>query len=103
MDDRPSGGRKAPVDRTRRTGRLVRRPPLTAFLIERSVHGSESGRNLLMRDYVRTMLPPMATTQEKLSVEEAPQSLAKVSNKYYVRELARLQVELVKQQEYIRA
>jgi hypothetical protein len=29
MDDRPSGGRKAPVDRTRRTGRLVRRPPLT--------------------------------------------------------------------------
>jgi len=26
MDDRPSGGRKAPVDRTRRTGRLVRRP-----------------------------------------------------------------------------
>jgi hypothetical protein len=27
MDDRPSGGRKAPVDRTRRTGRLVRRPP----------------------------------------------------------------------------
>src|SRR3954452_18386020 len=27
MDDRPSGGRKAPVDRTRRTGRLVRPPP----------------------------------------------------------------------------
>ena len=38
-----------------------------------------------------------------LSVEEAPQSLAKVSTKYYERELARLQVELVKQQEYIRA
>src|SRR4051794_2547727 len=29
MDDRPSGGREAPVDRTRRTGRLVRRPALT--------------------------------------------------------------------------
>lgn len=29
MDDRPSGGRKAPVDRTRRTGRLVRRPSQT--------------------------------------------------------------------------
>src|SRR4051812_4922250 len=27
MDDRPSGGREAPVDRTRRTGRLVRRRP----------------------------------------------------------------------------
>src|SRR3954469_19774233 len=29
MDDRPSGGREAPEDRTRRTGRLVRRPPVT--------------------------------------------------------------------------
>ena len=28
MDGRPSGCREAPVDRTRRTGRLVRRPPL---------------------------------------------------------------------------
>src|SRR3712207_2307310 len=27
MDDRPPGGREAPGDRTRRTGRLVRRPP----------------------------------------------------------------------------
>jgi hypothetical protein len=27
MDDRPSGRREAPGDRTRRTGRLVRRPP----------------------------------------------------------------------------
>jgi polyphosphate kinase len=43
------------------------------------------------------------TARTELSVEEAPQSLAKVSNKYYVNELARLQVELVKQQEYIRA
>jgi polyphosphate kinase 2 len=43
------------------------------------------------------------TARTELSVEEAPQSLAKVSNKYYVKELARLQVELVKQQEYIRA
>src|SRR3954465_2493797 len=29
MDDRPSGGREAPVDRTRRTGRLVRRSSLS--------------------------------------------------------------------------
>jgi polyphosphate kinase len=43
------------------------------------------------------------TARTELSVEEAPQSLAKVGNKYYVKELARLQVELVKQQEYIRA
>jgi polyphosphate kinase 2 len=39
----------------------------------------------------------------KLSVEEAPQSTRKVGNAYYEKELARLQVELVKQQEYIRA
>jgi polyphosphate kinase 2 len=39
----------------------------------------------------------------KLSMEEAPQSTRKVDNAYYERELARLQVELVKQQEYIRA
>jgi polyphosphate kinase 2 len=37
------------------------------------------------------------------SVEEAPTSTAKVPNKYYEKELARLQVELVKQQEHIRA
>jgi polyphosphate kinase 2 len=37
------------------------------------------------------------------SVEEAPASTAKVDNKYYEKELERLQVELVKQQEYIRA
>jgi len=37
------------------------------------------------------------------SVEESPQATAKVSTKYYVHEMARLQVELVKQQEYIRA
>src|SRR3954452_5729156 len=49
------------------------------------------------------MLPPMASTRSTLSVEEAPQSAAKVPTKYYQRELARLQVELVKQQEYIRA
>jgi polyphosphate kinase len=37
------------------------------------------------------------------SVEEAPQTTRKVDSAYYERELARLQVELVKQQEYIRA
>ncbi|MGY1710640.1 polyphosphate kinase 2 [Geodermatophilus sp. SYSU D00758] len=37
------------------------------------------------------------------SVEEAPQSTAKVDNAYYEKELARLQIELVKQQEYVRA
>jgi polyphosphate kinase len=45
----------------------------------------------------------MTTADSKLSVEEAPRSTAKVSTKYYENELARLQVELVKQQEYIRA
>jgi polyphosphate kinase len=39
----------------------------------------------------------------KLSVEEAPPSTRKVDFAYYEKELARLQVELVKQQEYIRA
>jgi polyphosphate kinase 2 len=37
------------------------------------------------------------------SVEEAPASMRKVDSKYYEKEMARLQVELVKQQEYIRA
>ena len=55
-----------------------------------------------MRHRVRTMLLPMAA-RSALSVEESPPSLAKVSTKYYEQELARLQVELVKQQEYIRA
>jgi polyphosphate kinase 2 len=45
----------------------------------------------------------MTTAKEKASVEEAPRSTARVSNKYYERELVRLQVELVKQQEFIRA
>jgi polyphosphate kinase 2 len=45
----------------------------------------------------------MATAKEKASVEEAPRSTARVSTKYYERELVRLQVELVKQQEFIRA
>jgi polyphosphate kinase 2 len=39
----------------------------------------------------------------KSSVEEAPRSSGKVDVEYYEKELARLQVELVKQQEYIRA
>jgi polyphosphate kinase 2 len=37
------------------------------------------------------------------SIEEAPQSTQKVDSGYYDKEVARLQVELVKQQEYIRA
>ncbi len=45
----------------------------------------------------------MATAQVKASVEESPRSTARVSTKYYERELVRLQVELVKQQEFIRA
>ena len=43
------------------------------------------------------------SAQPGSSVEEAPQSTRKVDNKYYERELARLEVELVKQQEFIRA
>src|SRR5687767_15012327 len=49
------------------------------------------------------MLPRMTTARTTPSVEESPQATAKVSTKYYVHEMARLQVELVKQQEYIRA
>src|SRR4051812_39874161 len=49
------------------------------------------------------MLRRMVTSSSELSVEEAPQSVVKVDQQYYDRELARLQVELVKQQEYIRA
>jgi polyphosphate kinase 2 len=45
----------------------------------------------------------MTTAKDKASVEEAPRSTARVSTKYYERELVRLQVELVKQQEFIRA
>jgi polyphosphate kinase len=37
------------------------------------------------------------------SLEESPQSTRKVDSAYYDKEVARLQVELVKQQEYIRA
>jgi polyphosphate kinase len=37
------------------------------------------------------------------SVEEAPQSTGKVDNAWYEKEVARLQVELVKQQEFVRA
>src|ERR1700712_2532034 len=63
----------------------------------------EAGRNPLMRDPGQIMLPPMTTETAALSVEETTRSSAKVSNKYYLEELARLQVELVKQQEYVRA
>jgi polyphosphate kinase len=49
------------------------------------------------------MLPAMAPPRSAPSVEEAPQAISKVDKKYYEQELARLQVELVKQQEYIRA
>jgi len=47
----------------------------------------------------------MATTTQTTdrSVEEAPNATAKVDNEYYEAELARLGVELVKQQEWIRA
>ncbi|MBA1914686.1 polyphosphate kinase 2, partial [Escherichia coli] len=37
------------------------------------------------------------------SEEQAPQSARKVATGYYDKELARLEVELVKQQEHIRA
>ncbi|MBA2456194.1 MAG: polyphosphate kinase 2 [Nocardioidaceae bacterium] len=40
---------------------------------------------------------------ESASVEETPQSTKKVDAKYYEKQLARLEVELVKQQEFIRA
>src|SRR3712207_9337542 len=45
------------------------------------------------------MLPVMVSS----SVEEAPASTRKVKGAYYEEEMARLQVELVKQQEFIRA
>lgn len=43
------------------------------------------------------------TEQPARSVEDTPASTRKVDTAYYEKELARLQVELVKQQEYIRA
>jgi polyphosphate kinase 2 len=43
------------------------------------------------------------TARAKASVEELPRPATRLSNKYYEQELTRLQVELVKQQEYIRA
>ncbi|SFO04216.1 polyphosphate kinase 2, PA0141 family [Geodermatophilus obscurus] len=50
------------------------------------------------------MLPVMtAKKQPGTSLEEAPQATGKVDTAWYEREVARLQVELVKQQEYIRA
>ncbi|WP_199506042.1 polyphosphate kinase 2 [Geodermatophilus sp. TF02-6] len=50
------------------------------------------------------MAPPRtATGVPSTSSEEVPRATAKVDNAYYERELARLQEELVKQQEYIRA
>jgi polyphosphate kinase len=54
-----------------------------------------------MWSVARRPLPVIATP--RMSVEETPQSIAKASIRYYQRELARLHVELVKQQEYIRA
>jgi polyphosphate kinase 2 len=46
----------------------------------------------------------MTTKQQKgTSVEEAPQATGKVDTAWYDKEVARLQIELVKQQEYIRA
>ncbi|RBY83882.1 polyphosphate kinase 2 [Geodermatophilus sp. TF02-6] len=47
--------------------------------------------------------PRTATGVPSTSSEEVPRATAKVDNAYYERELARLQEELVKQQEYIRA
>src|SRR4051794_17185317 len=84
------------VQRATRSGRASARGP-------RGSRRTPAGPEPLPEHDARTMLPPMATAPSTLSVEEAPQSVAKVSIKYYERELARLQVELVKQQEYVRA
>jgi len=44
----------------------------------------------------------LTTIQDRHSVEERPVATAKVDNDHYEKEIARLQVELVKQQEWIR-
>ena len=44
-----------------------------------------------------------STSRPRRSIEEAPVATAEVKNKEYERKLRQLQVELVKQQEYIRA
>ena len=49
------------------------------------------------------MLPHGRRSEDHPSVEETPRRRRKVDTAYYEKELARLQVELVKQQEYIRA
>jgi polyphosphate kinase 2 len=48
--------------------------------------------------------PKRASSRTKAaSIEETPSSTKKVDSKFYEKEIARLQVELVKQQEFIRA
>ncbi|MGY1745672.1 polyphosphate kinase 2 [Blastococcus sp. SYSU D00695] len=55
------------------------------------------------RSTTKSTAAPAPRTEVSPSVEVAPRSTAKVDNAFYEKELARLQVELVKQQEYIRA
>ncbi len=70
-----------------------------------AVPGSRTGpHELLPGPHHGSMLRCMSSGKKSgTSVEEAPQSTGKVDTKWYEREVARLQVELVKQQEFIRA
>jgi leucyl-tRNA synthetase len=84
--------RRSPAARCARSS-SARRSSSTSFLPEGLALRDPGGEALAMP-------PPPGPAS---SVEEAPSSTAKVSTKYYEKELARLQVELVKQQEHIRA
>src|SRR4051812_24602365 len=84
-----TGGRdlcRGPGARQAEEGRDRRRRPCRTGL-------SGRGRGSILRSMAGS----------KPSVIEAPRSPGKVDVAYYEKELARLQVELVKQQEYIRA
>src|SRR3978361_32797 len=82
MDDRPSGGRKAPVDRTRRTGRLVRRTPLS-WADPGQVHWSSQRssvgvRHLAQGDEDRVDQRPDAQTPEREELGDADAGVAQV-------------------------
>jgi polyphosphate kinase len=69
----------------------------------RAARGGGSGLTGLADAQVHRHAADVVSPAPSTSVEEAPASMRKVDSKYYEKEMARLQVELVKQQEYIRA
>ena len=78
--------------------------PLADASFDKAGSSAPSRRTGLSRRRSGAILATMGGGRgSKLSMEEAPQSTRKVDLAYYEKELARLQIELVKQQEFIRA